>query len=272
MVQKKSVDDSYDRFSADVKAGRIGCFYIFHGEERYLLERSLGDLRRRVCPEGLDGFNYKRFEGKSLNPVDLDETINTLPVFADRTLIEIHDYDVFKGKKKIDADEDDQGETEAEKKSNAADSGEKQQLAKIFSDLPDFVCIVIVYDTIPYKTDSRLKLDKEILSYAQVVHFCIQEQSKLTRWIARHFESSGKHISKADAEYLALITDGYMAALVGEIEKVSAFSDGEIISRADIDAVVTPVLAAFVYKLTDALLERKHATAMSILDDLFQLR
>jgi len=278
MAQKKKTDDSYEMFAASVKTGSFGKLYIFHGEERYLLEHSLTELRRILCPDGLDGFNYKRFEGKDIRNDDLNDAINTFPVFADKTLIEIHDFDLFKGKKKNPAEFDPPEPPTAGKSSKSAktaktdDNTEKQQLADILSDLPDYVCIVFIYDTIPYKPDGRQKLDKAILDNAKVVEFSIQEQAKLTNWIRRRFEAAGKHVGRAEAEYLALITDGHMATLVGEIEKVAAYSGSETITRSDIDAVVTPVISAFAYKLTDAILSQRHKEAMRLLDELLLMR
>ena len=269
-------DDGYARFSTSVKSGQFEKLYIFHGEERYLLDHSIAELRRKLCPDGLGGFNYRRFEGRDLRIDEIDDAINTFPVFAERTLIEVHDFDIFKNKKKS-APEDGEDE-ESPKKPSAAknaksdESKEKQRLAEMFSDLPDYVCLVFIYTTIPYNPDGRQKTDKAILEFAHVVEFSLQEQAKLTNWIRRRFEAAGKHISVPDSEYLALITDGHMASLVGEVEKVAAFSDGDAISRADIDAVVTPVINAFAYKLTDAILTQKHKEALQILDDLLLLR
>ena len=272
MPQKKKTDDSYVKFTASIKAGQFGSFYIFHGDERYLLEHSLGELRRSLCPEGLDSFNYKKYEGKNIEIDDIDDAINTLPVFAERTLVEIHDLDIFKGKSKPETVIDDTDGIDDVKITKGSENKEKQRLAGIFADLPGYVCVVLIFDTIPYKPDGRLKLDKEILNNAQVVEFNVQDQSKLIGWINRRFAAVGKRISRQDAEYLALITDGYMAALIGEIEKVSAYSDSETVTHADIDAVVIPVPGAFAYKLTDAILERKNAEAMRILDELFLMR
>ena len=272
MPQKKKSDSSYEMFTASVSSGQIGSLYIFHGDERYLLEHSLAELRRHLCPDGLKSFNYRKFEGRDIRLSELDDAISTLPVFASRTLVEVHDFDIFKGIKKT-ASEKISAETPLPAKSTKNDEhSDKQRLAEIFSDLPEYVCVVIVYNAIQYKPDGRLKLDKEILKHAQVVEFTVQEQSKLNKWISTHFEAAGKRISKLDAEYLTLITDGYMTAIASEIEKLSAYSNGETVTRKDIDAVVTPVLNAFAYKLTDAILERKHAVAMRILDELFQMR
>ena len=242
-----TMNNSYSELTESIKNGRVAPFYIFHGGERYLLERSLGELRRYICPDGLDGFNYRRYEGSDVSPGSLSDAINTLPVLSERTLIELNDFDLF-------ADPD------------------KQQFAAALSDLPEYVCVVINYDTIIFKPDRRQNLDKEILSGAQVIEFAVQDQKMLVSWIARHFSAQGKTISKGDAEYLILITGGLMASLQGEIAKVSAYVRGDRVAREDIDAVVTPVLDAVAYRLTDAVIKREHAVAMRILDELLRMR
>ena len=248
MAQNKNADTSYDAFNAAINAGNIGGLYIFHGEERYLLDISISELRRRLCPEGLDSFNYKRFEGKDITVDEIEDAINTMPVFAERTLIEIHDNDLF------------------------ANAQRKERFIEIFTDVPDYACVVFVFSAIEYKPDGRTKLDKELLKNAQVVEFTSQEQAKLLKWISRHFEAAEKKIAKADAEYLAFITDGLMTTLDSEIEKVSAYAQGETVTRADIDAVVAPSLDAVAYKLADAMLAQKYDAGMSILDELFRMR
>ena len=281
MAQKKKTDDSYEKFIASYKAGEIGNFYILHGDERYLLDHSLSEIRKKLCPDGLNGFNYRRFEGRNISLEELDAAINTLPFFADRTLVEIHDIILFPQSRKSSADNESDGtagsviEDDSASDSDEQDAdnnAERQHLLQILSNLPEHVCLVIVFNTLPFKPDSRLKHDKEILRLARVVNFTIQDQAKLLNWIHRRFEAEGKRINRSDAEYLALITDGLMTSLVGEIGKVSAYSQGETVTRADIDAVVTPVPNAIAYKLSDALLAGKHTEAMHILDGLFQMR
>ena len=247
MAQKKQTVDGYSRFSASIKGGQVGNLYIFHGEERYLLESSITALRKLLCPDGLGSFNYRRYEGAALSLDEFDDAVNTLPVFAERTLIEVFDFDVFGGEY-------------------------RERMADVFSDLPEYVCIVFVFDTLPFKPDRRRKPDAKILKHADAVEFSVQDKSLLIKWITRHFEDSGKRIGKADAEYLALITGGLMSSLHGEIGKVSAYATGDIITRSDIDMVVTPVLDTVIYKLTDAIISRKNAEALRILDELLRMR
>ena len=246
-MDRKKQNTNYINLISALKTGEIERLYIFHGEERYLLERCLAKLRAVVCPDGLDGFNYKRYEGKGLRADEIEDAVNTFPAFAGKTLVEIHDYDIFK-------------------------SDAKEQLCEIFADLPDFVCVVFVYGTIEYKPDGRVKINKEILRNANVVDFVIQDQDNLVKWIRRHFKDAGKSISISDAEYLAHLTGGLMATLNGEIEKTAAYSKHETVTRTDIDAVVTPILDTVAYKLSDALINRNNKLALQLLDELFQMR
>ena len=244
--QSKS-DTGYEKLLSSLKTGEAERFYIFFGEERYLLERTLMKLRTVICPDGLDGFNYRRFDGKGLSADEIEDAVDTLPLFAEKTLVEIHDFDIFKNEN-------------------------KEFLSGILSDLPDYVCLLFVYNTVEYKPDARQKINKDILKHASVIEFVVQEQDKLIKWIKRHFTDAGKNISTSDAEYLAFITGGLMANLNGEIEKTAAYSKLDTITRADIDAVVTPVLDTVAYKLTDALVARENKRALLVLDELFQMR
>ena len=248
MTKKETTDYDFKKIESDIKENTIGNFYIFHGVEHYLRDHSLEQLRRHLCPDGLDGFNYKRFEGKELSMQDLEEAIDILPVFAERTFIEIHDFDLFSKKT------------------------ESTQLLSILSNLPDYVCILFVFNTLEFKPDKRTKNHKEILTRAQVIEFAVQHQSDLLKWISNHYRRLGKSISRSDAEYLIHITGGYMATLKNEIEKTAAHSKSNSITRTDIDAVVIPILDAVVYQLSDAIIKKEHVKAMRILDDLFHMR
>ena len=249
MAQKKTDTAQYDALRADLAAGTLGNFYIFHGQERYLLEHFLQQLRKSLIPEGMADFNYRRYEGKDVNASVLQQAVDALPAFAERTLVEIHDYDVF-----------------------SLPEEERNAVLAVLSDLPDYVCLVLVYDTLEYKPDGRMKSTAAIRKLCRIVEFPLQDQARLIKWIKTHFASHGKKIDTLCAEHLAFITGGSMTALSGEIEKVSAYAAGETVTLGDIDAVVEPVLEAVVYKLTDALTQGNYGEAARITGDFLLLR
>ncbi|MBR5381333.1 MAG: hypothetical protein IK136_01795 [Oscillospiraceae bacterium] len=136
------------------------------------------------------------------------------------------------------------------------------------SDLPDYVCLVFVCDTTEYKLDKRIKANAAIGKLLTAVEFGLQDKSDLVLWIGKRFRALGKNVDRDTAEYLAFITGGLMTQLVTEIEKTAACAKGEKVTRADIDAVVTPVLDAVVYRMTDALADRRFDEAAAVLSDL----
>ena len=269
MPTGKTVSSDYKLIDAAIKNGKVGSLYIFHGEEHYLRDRYIESLRKHLCPNGLDGFNYKRFEGKTLTADLLEETIDTLPVFSDRTFIEIRDYQLFPRKRDSDEPPSEKTKKKDAKKTRRMDEPPMQ---RILTSLPDYVCVLIIFDTIEYKPDTRTKYSKDILQHAQVIEFSVQDRGNLTKWLMNHYKTAGKKIGRAEAEHLIHITGGHMSTLKNEVEKTSAFSKDEFITRSDIDAVVIPELDAIVYQLSDAIIKREHIKAIRILDELLRMR
>lgn len=248
MAQKKD-NSALEALKAAVESRQLEKLYIFHGEEKYLLESYLVQIRSLLVSDGFADFNYKRFNAHNFSVDALAAACETLPVFAERTLIEIHDFDIFK-----------------------ANEETKQKLFDLIYDLPDYICLIFVYDIIDFAPDGRQKLTALLKKTGGIVEFAIQEQSKLIKWIKAHFSKAGKKIDTPTAEYLCFITGGMMTSLNVEIEKVSLFTDEELITRAHIDAVVTPVLDAAVYKMTDYIAGGDYSRASIVLSDLFSMR
>ena len=63
-----------------------------------------------------------------------------------------------------------------------------------------------------------------------------------------------------------------MTNLIGEIEKIGAYSKQKHITKADIEAVATPQLDAVVFRMTDAIGEGSFDKAMSVLGELYQMQ
>ena len=93
---KKTKNEAFQKLKDDLKAGIPGCAYIFYGEESYLREFYLGELRKQLVPGGFEEFNYHKLEGKDLTVQSLSEMAEAMPMMAERTLIVVTDFDLFK--------------------------------------------------------------------------------------------------------------------------------------------------------------------------------
>ena len=229
-MAKKTENTEYIELRRDLKEKRAKPLYAFYGSERFMLGWALKELRKRIQP-GTEEFNDRRFDGKTVTIDELADALEMLPAFSDFVLIEVTDYDFSK-----------------------LGDDDISRLKSLLSDIPEYMCVVFIFDENGMKLDGRRKQNAELKKLFTQVLFTRQEDAELRNWIKRHFAADGKSISDADADYLAYITGGLMTSMAGEIDKVTAYSRGERITRQDIDAVVIPTLEAQTYELTDALL------------------
>jgi DNA polymerase-3 subunit delta len=228
-----------------LKAGQPGRLYLFHGEEAYLREYYLGELKKALLPAGLEDFNLHTAQGKECSVDWIEQSIDCLPMMSERTLVLVTDFDIY-------------GLGEAQ----------RNKLTELISDLPDYCCLTFVYDLLPYKADGRSKLAAAFKNCGAVVNFQRQEQGDLTDWICRRFKATGHAIDTEDARYLIFLCGDLMNNLASEIGKIGAYATGQRVTRADIDAVAIPQIDAIVFQMTDAMARKDFNKAASVLADL----
>ena len=56
IAKKTTKSDAFQTFKADLAEGSVANAYIFYGEESYLREFYLGELRKRLVPAGFEEF------------------------------------------------------------------------------------------------------------------------------------------------------------------------------------------------------------------------
>ncbi len=239
----------YQQLKKDLSAQAPGKLYIFHGEETYLRDYCLNQLKELILSGGMGTFNFHEIPAKEMSPRRLEEALDCLPMMAQRTLVQVTDFDLFKAGEK-----------------------DREAYAKLFEELPDYVCLVFVYDLIPYKGDARTKLAGAIKRSGVVVNFARQETGELVKWVRRRFRALGKDIDGNLASELIFLCGDLMTNLIGEIEKIGAYAKGTQITRADIDAVATPQLDTVVFRMTDAIGAGKFDQAAQVLGELFQMQ
>ncbi|MCI8329859.1 MAG: DNA polymerase III subunit delta [Oscillibacter sp.] len=238
------------KLKTDLASGTPAAAYIFYGEESYLREYYLGQLRKNLVPQGFETFNLHTLEGKDLTVQALAEALEPMPMMAERTLTTVTDLDLFK-----------------------LGEDQRERLIALLEDLPPYGCLVFVYDTLEYKPNRTMKkLCKALEDHVEAVEFPAASSADLLPWIARRFKALGKEIDRQTAEYLVFTCGGLMTGLVPEIEKIAAYAKGTAVTRADVDAVADPVLSAEVFRLSDAVLQGDYDRAASILGDLLKMQ
>ena len=250
MAPKAKPDNAgYVQLKKDLSAKTPGRLYIFHGEETYLRDFYLNKLRNQILTGGMGTFNLHELSAKEMSPHALEQAVDCLPMMAERTLVMITDYDIFKAGEK-----------------------DREEYIRLFAQLPDYCCVVFLYDLIDYKADARTKLAASLKQNGTVVNFVRQEQGDLVDWVRRRFKALGKDIDSRLALELVFLCGDLMTNLIGEIEKIGAYAKQTHITRADIEAVATPQLDAVVFRMTDAIGEGNFDKAAAVLGELYQMQ
>ena len=250
-AKKSTKNEAYQKLKTDLKDGNaLGNAYLFYGEESYLREYYLGQMRKALVPAGFEEFNYHALEGKDLTAQSLTEMAEAMPMMAERTLIVVTDWDIYK-----------------------LGEDQRERLIALLNDLPEYCCVVFVYDTVAYKQNKTVKkLCKAMDDHVTVVEFKAQDTSDLTAWIARRFRALGKQIDRQTAEYLIFLCGGLMTGLAQEISKIGAYAKGDTITQRDIDAVADPVLDARVFDMTNSITAGKYDQAAQVLGELLRMQ
>lgn len=248
-AKQKAESSAYQKLKQDISAGTLGCLYVLYGEEAYLRDYYLGRMRQLLVGEGMAEFNLHTLNGTDFTVQGLEQTVDCLPMMSDRTMVLVSDLDF-----------------------SQLGESDRERLAGLLCQLPDYCCVIFLFDVVSYKLDARSKLALALKQHGQIVEFARQGQGDLVDWVHRRFRALGKHIGSELASYLIFQCGDLMNTLIGEIEKVSAYARGEHITRQDIDAVVTPQLDAISFHMTDAIGAGDFDKAARVLGELLEMR
>jgi len=185
-MAKKAESGGYARLKGDLAQKTPGSFYVLYGEEDYLRHYYLSMLRRQLVDGPTEDFNFHRLTSENFSMQVLSESLEALPMMAERTMIQVDDVDLF-----------------------ALPEDDRTQLAALFSDIPDYACLVLVYAD--FKPDKRKKkLWDAMEKNAVLAEFAYQTERDLTAWIVRHFRAEKEYFARAlqlSAAALRLVHD-----------------------------------------------------------------
>ena len=146
------------RIDDDIKKGTFSHTYLLYGTENYLKDNDCLKLRRALTNEG-DTMNCTRFEGKDVSLKEILAQAETMPFFAERRLVEIHDSGLFK---------------------NAKESKDLQALIEFVKNPPETTVLVFCEE----QTDARGKLYKAVQGSGTVIEYKSLKADTLSAWIA----------------------------------------------------------------------------------------
>ena len=247
-VQKKRENEAFRKLKEDIAAENPGQLYVFYGEEDYLRQHYLKELRR-ICGGSFEAFDTVLLDGEQVDADSLMDAIDSFPMGSQRKLVILRDYKIWQPTGEL-----------------------KDLLPELLANLPEYICLVVDCESVEFKPDKRTAIYKALEKYGELVEFQQASGADLIPWVKRRFQALGKRIDTSECEHLIFLCGASMTNLAGECEKIAAGTGREQIRMEDIRALASRVLEADVFDLTDAVMQGNYTKALTLLRDLFDMK
>ena len=134
MAYKQEKSGSMQELKTAIKEKCPERLYIFHGEEVFLMNHYLQQLKKLLIDDLTESFNFHRLNNESFDIQAFADAVENLPMMAESTMVQVDDIDIFK-----------------------LPEADRNKMGEILSDIPEYCTVVFTYETVAWKPDKRLK-------------------------------------------------------------------------------------------------------------------
>ena len=226
----------------DIKDKTFKRVYLLFGDEPFLVNSYKKRLREAIA--GDDTMNYNYFEGKGPDVKEIISLADTMPFFAERSLVLVDGSGFFK-------------------------SSAPEELVNYIPEIPESTCMVFVESEV----DKRNKLYKKVKDNGYAAELKKQDADQLMRWAAGILSKDGKKITRQVMEYFMERTGDDMENIRMELEKLICYTMGrEVITKEDVEAVGTVHVTNRIFEMVTAIVAGNTRKAMDLYEDLLALK
>ncbi len=233
-----------------MKNGNLDKLYLIYGEEDYLKSFYAGKIAEKTVDKNFADFNLHKFEDKGVDLDKVSEALEAFPMMGGKTCVIVKDLPV-----------------------DALGKDDSEKLMAIYSDVPDTSVLVFWIDTLdasPRKNAKWRDFIMNIATFGSVLELNRRSRSDLVKLVCSGAAKRGCSIFPDKADYLISLVGDDMTNLLGELEKVCAFTQNGEITAAAIDAVAVKTVEAVTFDLAKAIAAGNAQKAFSILNMLFR--
>jgi len=210
--------------------------HLFFGENSFLLRAEL-KLRTDEFKKNEGDLNLAVLDAKDVSEEEIISACETPPFLGNARLTIVRGFDFRK----------------------SAD-----RLAKFLETLPDYCTLILTAE----KPDARKKLYKAFKSFGELKEFPLPKPAEFRQWLTKEIAKQNLEFEPAALDLLASYTLGDCEAAINEIAKLATFADGKKITRENVALLTHPNLHTSVFRLTDAIGEKRIESALTDLRDI----
>lgn len=240
---------------AEAKKGALRPIYVVTGEERFLRDQVVAELRKASLGGGLADFNEDKFTAGEVSADKVIAAARTVPMMAPRRFV------LLRNVERWDASAGDSDDAKA--------LPPLDRLAQYAAEPIDSTCLVITAE----KLDGRRKLSSIAKKQGFVVECGVLDRRELPKWIATKCATLGNTIDDDVAELLAEIAGPELAHVNDAVERLGLYAGmGQPITEEHIGVCVARVRMQDTWALVAAVGERDLSAALRALADVYDPR
>ena len=228
-------------FEKSILKGTIPQVCYLYGEEPFLVERAARMLLDKAIDPSLKDFNLNVYFGNESKGVDIVDSAQTLPMFAERRAVLV-------------------------KRAEQLKAESLEVLLPYIQNPANSTCLLLTGTRI----DQRKKFFLELKKHGALVEYKRLYDNKLTGFIQSESLKNGKPIDSAAAEMLAALIGNNLQELSSQIEKLLVYVGKRAgISVDDVRAMASSSKAFSAFELAKYLGLRDLPNSIKSLDALF---
>lgn len=237
-----------------LRAGDYKPCYFFYGKDVATLESVVRRLVNKLVPKDSRDLNYHFFNGAELDFMRLSEVLDSMPMFADRVVALVNDFNA-----------------------ESAKADDLKLLQTAIGGVDSSTTTAIFYATGIDLCSGKKNLSAKNMKLAEcivknggaVVEFAYKKPQDLVKYIQTRVQKCGAEISYGAALSLAESCLCNVLALNNEIDKLAAYRFGGMISEEDVSELVAGQLDTDAYKLARAVTSGDKNACFLILSELY---
>lgn len=223
----------------DLEKGAIAPIYLFYGEDAFLIDTTVDLLKKLLVDPRLASFNLSIYHGGEIEPGQVINAAQTLPLAGKRRLVVVKEADQFKSSWK--------------------------DFAPYFEHPLPSTCLVFCSGASPLKSEITSLFKKN----GTAVRFYHPFRNEMPEWIRRMAKERNKQINREAAALLGESLENDLQSISNELEKISLYAgERKVIDRGDVEAVIAAVREVSIFNLTDCLAAKDRVQALDTLQRL----
>lgn len=234
---------------AQLKSGALSHAYFIYGDEGYLKDHYIGQIKKKAVDPAFADFNIHIYEKDGTALSDVFHDADTFPMMGGSNLVLVYDFPF-------------------DKKADVED------IKAYLKDVPDTTVLVFTYQSLTVDTKKEKRWNSIIKAFAKAgdaVELNTRTQGDLVKMLVSGAKKRGAVLQTDQARYLISVVGTDMQTLLHELDKLSAFCKDGQITTAVIDNMATKCLQARVYDLSKFIMKGDTGSACKVLHTLFEL-